>query len=97
MRFNEVQLHHTFLTNYDVICRKLLNILHCTKMNKLRKENSNGDYLSSAMSVVPKHCYRNHKCSPNMKCINILGLRVVLFVQLPKSTLNLLVGAPQTL
>ena len=66
-------------------------------MNKMREENSNGDYLSSAMSVVPKHCYRDHKCSPNMKCINILGLRVVLFVQLPKLTLNLLVGAPQTL
>ena len=33
-----------FLTNYDVICRKAFNILHCMKMNKMREENSNGDY-----------------------------------------------------
>ena len=38
-----------FLTNYDVTNRKQLdrpNILHCTKMNFLRADQVNGDYLS---------------------------------------------------
>ena len=43
----------TFLTNYDVTNRKLwysLNILHCTKMNKMREKYYHGDYYNCWLS-----------------------------------------------